>query len=94
MHVPTGALEELDQTTLLLLSLSVLCASHVQAMPRPCGGINQSLYCLRHDENIGPEDSGGRGRAAKHEAGCGRRECGTVLFRVHTCSSNSYIPLF
>jgi len=54
VHVPTRALEELDQTTLLLLSLSVLCASHVQAMPTPCGGIDQSLYCLRHDENIGP----------------------------------------
>ena len=54
MHVPTGALEELDQTTLLLLSLGVLCASHVQAMPKPCGGIDQSLYCLRHDANIGP----------------------------------------
>ena len=53
-HVLRGALEELDQSTLLLLSLSVLCASHVQAMPRPCGGINQSLYCLMHDENIGP----------------------------------------
>ena len=42
-HVPRGALEELDQTTLLLLSQSVLCASHVEAMPRPCGCIDQSL---------------------------------------------------
>ena len=54
MHVPTEALEELDQSTLLLLFLSVLCASHVQVMPKPCGGIDQSLYCLWHDENIGP----------------------------------------
>ena len=54
VHVPTGALEELDQSTLLLLFLSVLCASHVQVMPMLCGGIDQSLYCLRHDENIGP----------------------------------------
>ena len=43
VHVPTGALEELDQSTLLLLLLSVLCTSHVQAIPRPCGGIGQSL---------------------------------------------------
>ena len=53
-HGPRGALKELDQSTLLLLLLSVLCASHVQAMPMLCGGIDQSLYCLRHDENIGP----------------------------------------
>ena len=42
-HGPRGALEELDQSMLLLRHLSVLCSSHVQAIPRPCGGIDQSL---------------------------------------------------
>ena len=55
MHVPTEALEELDQSTLLLLFLSVLCASHVQAMPRPCGGIEQHLCSPKHHGNIGPQ---------------------------------------
>ena len=42
-HVPRGALKELDHSTLLLLLLSVLCRSHLQAIPRPCGGIEQRL---------------------------------------------------
>ena len=54
-HVPRGALEELDQTTLLLLSLSVLCASHVHAIPRPCEGIDESLWSPMLIENIGPQ---------------------------------------
>ena len=43
MHVPRGALEELDHSTLLLRPLSVLCRSHLQVIPRPCGGIEQHL---------------------------------------------------
>ena len=53
-HGPRGALEELDQSTLLLLLLSVLCTSHLQAIPRPCGCIEQRLYSPMHIENIGP----------------------------------------
>ena len=54
-HVPRGALEELDQSTLLLLSLSVLCASHVQALPRPRECIDESLCSSMLIENIGPQ---------------------------------------
>ena len=53
-HGPRGALQELDHSTLLLRLLSVLCRSHVQAIPRPCGGIEQRLYSPMHIENIGP----------------------------------------
>ena len=53
-HGPRGALKELDQSTLLLLLLSVLCTSHLQAIPRPCGCIEQRLYSPMHIENIGP----------------------------------------
>ena len=53
--VPGGALDELDQSTLLLLLLSVLCASHVQAIPRPCGGIDESLWRPMIIENLGPQ---------------------------------------
>ena len=53
-HVPRGALKELDHSTLLLRLLSVLCRSHLQAMPKPCGGIEQRLYSPTHIENIGP----------------------------------------
>ena len=54
-HVPRGALKELDHSTLLLLLLSVLCRSHLQAIPRPCEGIEQRLYSPRNNENIGPQ---------------------------------------
>ena len=54
-HGPRGALGELDQSTLLLLLLSVLCTSHLQAIPRPCGGIEQRLYSSMHIEIIGPQ---------------------------------------
>ena len=53
--MPGGALDELDQSTLLLLLLSVLCASHVQAIPKPCGGIDESLWSPMLIENIGPQ---------------------------------------
>ena len=53
-HGPRGALKELDHSTLLLRLLSVLCRSHLQAMPKPCGGIEQRLYSPTHIENIGP----------------------------------------
>ena len=55
IHVPGGALDELDQSTLLLLLLSVLCTSHVQAMPRPCGGIDKSICSPMLIDNIGPQ---------------------------------------
>ena len=54
-HGPRGALKELDQSTLLLLLLSVLCTSHLQAIPRPCGCIEQRLYSPMHSEIIGPQ---------------------------------------
>ena len=54
-HVPRGALEELDHSTLLLRPLSVLCSSHLQAIPRPCGGIEQHLCSPKHHGNIGPQ---------------------------------------
>ena len=54
-HGPRGALEELDQSMLLLRHLSVLCSSHVQAIPRPCRGIEQRLYSPMHIEIIGPQ---------------------------------------
>ena len=54
-HVPRGALKELDQSTLLLLLLSVLCAAHVQAIHRSCGGIDESLWSPMLIENIGPQ---------------------------------------
>ena len=54
-HGPRGALEELDPSTLLLRLLSVLCSSNVQAIPRPCEGIEQRLYSPMHIENIGPQ---------------------------------------
>ena len=54
-HVPQGALKELDHSTLLLRPLSVLCSSHLQAIPRPCGGIEQHLYSPKHHGNIGPQ---------------------------------------
>ena len=54
-HVPRGALEELDHSTLLLRPLSVLCSSHLQAIPRPCGGIEQHRCSPKYDENIGPQ---------------------------------------
>jgi hypothetical protein len=53
-HGPRGALQELDHSTLLLRLLSVLCSSHLQAIPRPCGGNEQRLYSPIHIENIGP----------------------------------------
>ena len=55
MHVPRGALDELDQSTLLLLLLSVFCASHVQTLPRPRGCIDESLCSSMLIENIGPK---------------------------------------
>ena len=54
-RVPRGALEELDHSTLLLRPLSVLCRSHLQAIPRPCGGIEQHLCSPKHHGNIGPQ---------------------------------------
>ena len=42
-HGPRGALGKLDKSTLLLLLLSILCTSHVQAMLRPYGGIDENL---------------------------------------------------
>ena len=54
-HGPRGALGELDQSTLLLRPLSVLCSSHLQAIPRPCGGIEQHLCSPKHHGNIGPQ---------------------------------------
>ena len=54
-HVRRGALEELDHSTLLLRPLSGLCRSHLQAIPRPCGGIEQHLCSPKHHGNIGPQ---------------------------------------
>ena len=54
-HGPRGALEELDQSMLLLRHLSVLCSSHVQVIPRPYGGIEQHRCSPKYDENIGPQ---------------------------------------
>ena len=54
-HGPRGALEELRHSTLLLRPLSVLCSSHLQVMPRPCGGIEQHRCSPKYDENIGPQ---------------------------------------
>ena len=42
-HVPRRAPEELDHSTLLLRPLSVLCAYHAQAIPRPYRGIEEHL---------------------------------------------------
>ena len=53
--MPRGALDELDQTTILLHLPSVLCTSHVQAMPRPCGGIDKSICSHMLIDNIGPQ---------------------------------------
>ena len=53
--MPRRALDKLDQTTLLLLLLRVLCASHVHAMPRPRGGIDESLCSPMFIDNIGPQ---------------------------------------
>ena len=53
-HGPRGALEELRHSTLLLRPLSVLCSSHLQAIPRLCGGFEQRLYSPMHSESIGP----------------------------------------
>ena len=53
-HVPRGALEELRHSTLLLRPLSVLCSSHLQVVPRLCGGIDQHVCSPTHIENIGP----------------------------------------
>jgi hypothetical protein len=55
LHVPRGALEELDHSTLLLRPLSGLCRSHLQAIPRLCGGIEQHLCSPKHHRNIGPQ---------------------------------------
>ena len=54
-HVPRGALEELRHSTLLLRPLRVLFSSHLQSIPRQCGGIEQPLYSPMHSENIGPQ---------------------------------------
>ena len=54
-HGPRGALKELDHSTLLLRPLSVLCRSHLQAIPMPCGGIEPRLCSPKHQENIGPQ---------------------------------------
>ena len=54
-HGPRGALQELRHSTLLLRPLSVLCSSHLQPIPRPCGGIEQRLYSPMHIDNIGPQ---------------------------------------
>ena len=54
-HGPRGALEELDHSTLLLRPLSILCSSFLQAIPRPCGGIEQRLYSPMQIESIGPQ---------------------------------------
>jgi hypothetical protein len=53
--MPRGELDELDQPTLLLLLLSVLCAYHVQALPRPRGCIDESLCRPMIIESIGPQ---------------------------------------
>ena len=49
-HVPRGALEELRHSTLLLRPLSVLCSSHLQVVPRLCGGIEQHVCSPIHNE--------------------------------------------
>ena len=54
-HGPRRALKELDHSTLLLRPLSVLCRSHLQAISRPCGGIEQHRCSPKYDENIGPQ---------------------------------------
>ena len=53
--MPRGELDALDQPTLLLLLLSVLCAYHVQALPRPRGCIDESLCRPMLIESIGPQ---------------------------------------
>ena len=52
---PEESVDELDQSTLLLLLLSVLCASHLQALPRSRGCIDESLCSPMLIENIGPQ---------------------------------------
>ena len=54
---PEAALDERDRSTRLLLLLSVCCAFHVQALPRPCGCIDWSLcspMLIEHWSTIGP----------------------------------------
>ena len=70
-HVPRGALAELDHSTLLLRPLSVLCRSHLQAIPRSCGGIEKHLCSPKNHGNIGPQIPfcATRSTRAKHSVG-------------------------
>ena len=52
---PEESVDELDQSTLLVLLLSVFCASHVHAMPTPRGCIDESLCSPMLIESIGPQ---------------------------------------
>ena len=52
---PEESVDELDQSTLLVLLLSVFCASHVHAMPRPRGCNDESLCSPMLIENISPQ---------------------------------------
>ena len=52
---PEESVDELDQSTLLVLLLSVFCASHVHSMPRPHGCNDESLCSPMLIENISPQ---------------------------------------
>ena len=62
---PEESVDELDQSTLLVLLLSVFCASHVHAMPRPRGCIDESLCSPMIIENISPQMDSDFGVAAR-----------------------------
>ena len=68
-HVPRRALKELDHSTLLLRPLSVLCRSHLQAIPRPRRGIEQHLCSPKQSENSGPEITFCAARSTRAEHG-------------------------
>ena len=52
---PEESVDELDQSTLLVLLLSVFCASHVHSMPRPHGCNDESLCSPMLIESISPQ---------------------------------------